>query len=64
MKLKYIAFVLGILSSINVFAGGNDAKIKLNPTNWWIGMRYNNVQVLVRGNTANYNEQELSLIHI
>jgi len=61
MKLKYIAFVLGILSSINVFAGGDDAKIKLNPTNWWIGMRYNNVQVLVRGNTANYNEQEVSI---
>jgi len=61
MKLKYIAFVLGILSSINVFAGGSDANIKLNPTNWWIGMRYNNVQVLVRGNTANYNEQEVSI---
>lgn len=61
MKFRIYIFSILALFSSTLFAGGDEAKIKLNPTNWWIGMRYNNVQILVRGNAENYNKQEVSI---
>jgi len=61
MNLRNIVLTLCLGIATLLHAGGDDAKIKLNPTNWWIGMRHNSVQILVRGNSDNYNTQEVSI---
>jgi len=58
---RYLTLLLLIALHLTAFAGGDDAMVKINPTNWWIGMQRNNVQILIRGNTDNYNIQEVSI---
>lgn len=58
---RYLTFLLLIALHMTAFAGNDEAAVKINPTNWWIGMQRNNVQILIRGNTDNYNTQDVSI---
>ena len=43
-----LAFLLGFILFITVSAQPVSIK-RIDPTNWWVGMKYNKVQLLVYG---------------
>jgi len=53
-SLLVIVFV-----SFSLSLNGQD--IKIYPTNWWVGMKWNKVQLLVFSNDVNFNKQTVSI---
>jgi glycosidase len=35
--------------------------IEVYPTNWWVGMKWNKVQLLIRGGKENFNKEKVSI---
>lgn len=52
--LILIFFLLGS----TLFSQTNPNSERINPTNWWIGMKNNHVQVILRSNQVNFNQQK------
>ncbi|HSK13933.1 MAG TPA: cyclomaltodextrinase N-terminal domain-containing protein, partial [Phnomibacter sp.] len=66
-KVRYSILLLVVISySTFVFAQKRQAQPPASiatcyPTHWWPGMQWNNVQVLVKGKTSDFNKQEVSI---
>ena len=50
MVMKYLFIVCNLLLANISFAQNNDV-YKCYPTNWWVGMKWNKVQVMVHSET-------------
>ena len=55
-SLKKISVLLSIGYLLAVRTGLNAQDIKVYPTNWWVGMKWNKVQLLVFSNDVNFNK--------
>jgi hypothetical protein len=55
---KNIAFIIFFFIVSTVFA----QVINLYPTNWWVGMKWNNVQVLVHAD-YNISNSKVAIVH-
>jgi hypothetical protein len=57
-----ILFFFLIAGSFNVSYSNNyQQDIRLFPTNWWVGMTYSNVQLIVKGGTSDFNLQKVTI---
>ena len=55
---RFTSCLLCILISCSAFSQNN---IHVYPTNWWIGMKHNNIQLLVRGDTATFSKRQVKI---
>lgn len=53
-------FATGVLVLL-VYASAIAQSIQVFPTHWWIGMKHNNVQLLVKGNDPKFNSTQVSV---
>ncbi|QQS29635.1 MAG: glycoside hydrolase family 13 protein [Sphingobacteriales bacterium] len=64
MKYFYSIFQFILVSwfslSPTLFA---QQKVELYPPNWWVGMKWNKVQLLARSDNGSFNQQEVSINH-
>ena len=63
-KMKVINLRILILAAsclLIFFSFSNAQEIKVYPTNWWVGMKWNKVQLLVFSNDANFNKQSVKI---
>ncbi len=59
--VRYFLPFLFLFSWVVTGLAGNDRPVRINPTNWWIGMEHNKVQILIRGNNDGFNTQAVSI---
>lgn len=70
MNKTGILLILGLVSLFSIQIKAQNSKknnqplppvAQCYPTHWWPGMKWNEVQVLVKGNTADFNKQTVSI---
>ncbi|MDE3235875.1 MAG: glycoside hydrolase family 13 protein [Bacteroidota bacterium] len=44
---------------VTLFSVFSTAQVSVYPTNWWIGMKHNAIQLLIRGNDVLFNKSQL-----
>src|SRR4051812_49252320 len=52
--LPVFIFIFSIAHSFSQYA-------EIYPTNWWIGMKWNKVQLLIHGKSENFNNEKVSI---
>jgi len=57
MKKYSILFCFQLLSTCILF--GQYAQVQ--PTNWWVGMKWNKVQLLIKGDKEGFNKEKVSI---
>ncbi len=62
MKVFNLRISIAFASCLLIFCSFSNAQeIKVYPTNWWVGMKWNKVQLLVFSNDANFNKQSVKI---
>jgi len=56
-KNIFLLAILGFLFNAIVVA----QEVNIYPSNWWVGMKWNKVQLLVQGNSPNFNKQQVTI---
>ena len=56
--MRYFIISLALLLT-SLFSFSQHASIY--PTNWWTGMKWNKVQLLIKGNDANFNKEKVTI---
>src|ERR1700761_8231472 len=54
-------YILNILFLLSITCAANAQYANVYPTNWWTGMQWNKVQLLVHGTTTDFNKQDVSI---
>ena len=58
--MKYrVIFLLALLVGFSFYSWSQYADIY--PTHWWVGMKHNKVQLLIKGGDAQFNKQQLKI---
>ncbi len=57
--MKKITLLVVIAAMLNLFADAQYAKCY--PNNWWIGMKWNKVQILVQGEYDGFNKEQVRI---
>ncbi len=57
--MKRMALIVLMVALLNLFADAQYAKCY--PTNWWTGMKWNKVQILVQGEYNGFNKEQVSI---
>jgi len=53
-----------LMSFILFFYESNNAQaVKVYPTNWWVGMKRNNIQLLLRSNDTSFHQSKIKIIY-
>ena len=55
---KLTLSIIGILFLLQLVSAQN---IEIYPTNWWVGMKWNKVQLLIKGDKAGFNREKVSI---
>jgi len=58
MKTRLLVLVLIVF---NCFEGLQGQYANIYPTNWWVGMKHNKIQLLVKGNYAGFNRESVEI---
>jgi glycosidase len=58
MKIRLFVFVLFVLFC---FEGLQAQYATIYPTNWWVGMKHNKIQLLVKGNYTGFNRESVEI---
>lgn len=62
MKKIFIK-ISSLISLYCLTATGFAQTPELYPSNWWVGMKWNKVQILVRGTGDNFNSQNVNITY-
>ena len=57
--MKKIALLVFMATMLNLFADAQYAKCY--PSNWWVGMKWNKVQILVKGDYDGFNKEQVRI---
>lgn len=58
-RFRMVAYTLFITLSFPALLLAQYAQI--HPTNWWVGMKWNKVQLLIKGNKEGFNKEKVSV---
>ncbi|MBK9732760.1 MAG: cyclomaltodextrinase C-terminal domain-containing protein [Chitinophagaceae bacterium] len=59
--MNYRKFCLGIAWLFGCLFSAHAQYAEVYPTNWWVNMKMNNIQLLLKSNSADFNKQDFSI---
>ena len=57
--LRFAVYTLLVVLSASTMSLAQYAQVY--PTNWWVGMKWNKVQLLIKGDKEGFNKEKISI---